>query len=214
MNYYSRYDRRCYGTLKLTASSPTQSFCEPLSMEDVREFLRLPESSPANDAEEAMLEGFVIAARETAEGYQGRDLNQKQYDLRLDRFPSCEIDLRAPLQSVELVQYTDSDGNATMLVEGTDYIVDTSRSLIAPAYGTTWPCFTPYPSSAVLIRFTSGYAEDHPYWSNDGQRILAGMKMLIALWHENRVPLAASGVLEMPLAVTQLFSIGARPVVR
>lgn len=200
-----------YGTLELTVSSPEQNFCEPLSLADVREFLKLPESSPANTDEQAMLEGFVIAAREQAEYHQGIDLTQKQYDLYLDCFP-CEIDLGYPLQSVDLFRYTDSDGTVTTMTEGTGYIVDLARGLVMPPYGESWPSVALWPSSAILVRFTRGYPEDHPYWSNAGQRILIGMKMLISGWHEGRFPYREGGAPgEYPFAVTSLLSSGARP---
>lgn len=203
-----------YGHLELTVSSPAQSFCEPLSLDEVRAFLRLPESSPADLEEQAMLESFVIAAREMAEYHQGRDLTEKQYDLRLDYFP-CQIELGDQVRSVDLVQYMDSDHNTTTMVEGTDYIVDDVRGLIMPPYGEAWPSVTLWPSSAILVRFTRGYPETHPFWSNAGQRVLQGMKMLIAGWNEGRYPFNPGGMPgEYPYAVTALLSAGAVQRVR
>lgn len=198
---------KSYGTLELTVSSPPQSFCEPLSLDEVRQFLHITESSPADLEEQAMLEGMVIAAREIAERYQGVDLTVKQYDLYLDSLPS-EIDLGYPLQSVDLVQYTNSASVATALTAGTDYVVDTARGLVLPAYGVSWPSFTAYPSGAILVRFTRGYPENHPFWSSSGQRILQGMKLLITMWHEQRIPVG-----EVPETVVWLFNMGARLMV-
>lgn len=205
---------RTYGHIELTVSSPAQNFCEPLSLAEVRMFLNLAERSPADLDEQAMLESFVIAARETAERYQGYDLTEKQYDLHLDYFPG-EIDLGYPLQSVDLVRYTDSDGATTTMVEGTDYIVDTVRGLVMPTYNGSWPSTTLFPSSGVFVRFTRGYPENHPFWSSTGQRILQGMKMLIAGWHEGRLPFNPNGgnTGEYPFAVTALLSLGSRIMV-
>jgi uncharacterized phiE125 gp8 family phage protein len=206
---------KCYGTIELTVSSPAQSFCEPLSIAEVREFLKLPESSPADENEAALLESFVIGAREVAETFQNRDLTMKQYDNLMDYF-RYEIELRTPLRSVDLIRYRDSDGNYTDLVEGTDYIVDLARGLVMPPYGESWPSFTPWPSSAVLIRFTSGYAEDHPFWSHAGQRVLTGMKQLVSAWFHERLPFELSNlaIQEYPFSVTSLLSFGALPRVR
>jgi uncharacterized phiE125 gp8 family phage protein len=201
---------KTHGTIELTDSSPAQSFCEPLSLDEVREFLHIVESSPENTEEQAMLEGFIIAAREQAEFQQGIDLTEKQYDLHLDCFP-CEIDLGYPLRSVDLVQYMDSDGDTTTMTEGADYIVDDVRGLVLPPYGESWPSATLWPSSAILVRFTRGYSENHPFWSSAGQRILIGMKMLITGWHEGRYPFSANGTPgEYPYGVTMLLSAGAR----
>lgn len=101
-----------YGSLNLTSSSPQQSFTEPLTLAEVKAYLLIPDRSPADDAEDDLLEGMITAAREEAETQQGRDLVEKQWDLSLDYFP-CEIRLRAPLQSVDLVKYKNSDGVET-----------------------------------------------------------------------------------------------------
>lgn len=215
---------KTYGSLELTVSSPAQEFTEPLELQEVLNYLK-----QSQDSEEVeMIEEFIAGARETAELLQGRDLIVKQYDLYLDYFATSgacthdfaadgAIELRSPLQSVELVQYRNSDGEYTTLAEDTDYVVDTARGLIVPAYGTCWPFFTAHPSSAVLIRFTSGYPSTHPFWQNAGKRIRIGMRMLITLWYEQRIPFIPSNrgeLLEVPYAVTSLLGWGAAPRVR
>ena len=69
-----------------------------------------------------------------------------------------------------------------MLRENADYIVDTAKSpgVIAPPYNSMWKVFTPWPSSAILIRHTSGFAADSVFWQADGRTIRAGMRRLIA----------------------------------
>ncbi len=223
---------KAYGVLELTEASPAQTFVEPLTLAQVRTFLKITETSPADDAQDELLNSFITAAREVAEIHQVRDLIRKQYDLHLDlllgynavdgaAYPQrnnsiynfgigYEIKLREPLQSVDLFQYTDSDGAVTTLVEGTDYILDKNRSLVLPPFGQLWPFFSPHPSSAVLIRFTSGYSSTHPFWKNAGQRILQGMRLLIAGWHDGRLPWGGSEAKEYPYAVTSLLDFGAR----
>lgn len=205
---------RDYGAISLTVTSPPQSFTEPMTLEAAKKFLELPLRSPVDSAEDAMIEGFIVAAREVAEGCQNRDLVEKQYDLALDYFPG-EIELNSPLSSVDLVQYRDSDGNYTTVGAGTGYLVDTARSLLLPAYGESWPSFTAWPSSAVLVRFTSGLAATSPFWSNEGHRILIGMKMLISHWFTGRLPFEPGAeIQEYPFTVTALLSFGAVPRVR
>lgn len=178
-------------TLKLTVASPAQTFSEPLVVSEVEHFLGLVSLSPDDTERTMLLEGLIVSAREMAESFQNRDLIEKQYDLRMSYFPCWHVRLRAPLTSVDLVTYKDSDGTTTTLAENTDYIVDTERDtgVILPPYGNTWPSFTPWPSSAVLVRFTSGYASDDLFWSDAGQRILVGMKLLISDWYQERLPL-------------------------
>jgi uncharacterized phiE125 gp8 family phage protein len=200
-----------YGVLELTAASPAQSFIEPLTLTQVKTFLRITEASPADEDENAMLNAFITAARETAEIHQGRDLIEKQYDLVLDYWPEEEISLRDPLQSVERIQYIDSNGNITVLTEGVDYDIDTKRGIVRPVYGITWPSFSPLPSSAVLIRFTSGFSPSSMFWSDAGARVLVGMRMLIEQWYDERLPIVTgSQPYELPFAVRALFDYGGR----
>lgn len=206
---------KTYGTLSLTVSSPAQSFCEPLTLAQVKTALRLPAMrSPADDEEDEMLERYIISAREQAELLRNEDVIEKQYDLKLDYFP-CEIELRKPLQSVESIKYKNSDGVTTTLTEGTDYIVDTARGLVMPAYGTSWPSFTPWPSSAVVVTFTAGPSATDIFWSHTGQRVLTGMLKLIESWFDGDLPFqvvpGAQQAVEMPFTVTMLLSAGAQP---
>lgn len=208
------------GSINLTESSPVQTFVEPLSLAEVKKNLNLPERSPVEADEDTEIEAFIIAAREIAETLQGRDLVEKQQDISFDYWPCNAIKLRDPLTSVDLVQYTDSDGGVTTLVENTDYIVDTRKhpGIILPVYGGSWPSFTPWPSSAVLVRFTSGIANDSVFWvDGPGKRIKQGMMMLVSGWFNNRFPFQetqSQQILEYPYAITSLLTYGALPRAR
>lgn len=207
---------RCYGNLSLTVQSPAQSFTEPLTLAEVKAFLGLPERSPADDAEDSMLEGFITAAREQAEVLQNRDLVEKQYDLTLDYFP-CEIELRTPLLSVDLGQYVDLGGVERVMTEGTHYLVDLRRGLVLPPVGGSFPSVALWPSSAILWRFTSGMSATDAFWNDAGARVKVGMKHLISHWYNGRLPFEMGGGMqpaEMPYTVTALLSTGAVPRVR
>lgn len=199
--------------LTLTSSGTAQVFTEPLSVPEVEHVLRLPALSPEDEDRTALLESLIIAAREVAEGYQGRDLVEKQWDLTLPYFYSV-IELRTPLVSVDLVQYTDSDGNVTALTENTDFLVDTAKEpgVIMPVYGGSWPSFTAWPTSPVLVRFTSGLGTTDIFWSDAGQRVLIGMKKLIELWY-NEAPVITTGATaaQIPFGIAILLGTGAVP---
>lgn len=203
-----------YGTLNLTESSPAQSFTEPFTVAEAKTFLNLPARLEVDEEEDALIEAMIVAARESAEIIQGRDLVQKQYDLSLDYWRDYRVELRPHLASVDLVRYKDSNGATTDLVENTDFIVDTSKhpGILTPAYNHTWPAFTPWPSSAILIRFTAGLTSSHSFWSDAGARVRMGMRYLIAHWFENRNAFergAGRDVTEFPYTVTQLLQMGA-----
>ncbi len=210
---------RSYGHLKLTATSPVQSWDEPLGLGEVIKFLELPIRDPEDYAELAMLTGFISAAREQAETLQNRDLVPKQYDLIMDYFPCgypSDVQLRTPLVSVDLVQYRDSDGTYTTLTESTDYTVDLERGLITTPYNAFWPSFTCWPTSAVTIRHTSGVFATDVFWIDSGARVKIGMLQLISHWFTGRLPFetGVGAVAEYPFTVTHLLTSGAVPRVR
>lgn len=181
-----------YGTLSLTETSPAQSFTEVFESTDLQTYLNMPVGPFADVSEEEQMRVFILAARAEAEILQSRDLVRKSWDLALDYWPNCNgsIELRPELVSVELVQYRDSAGTWTPLVEGVDYVVDTSKrpGIIAPAASCQWPAFTPWPSSAILIRFTAGLTNASAWWSGAGASVKIGMKYLISQWFNKRLP--------------------------
>ena len=201
-----------FGSLSLTEASPPQSFSEILTLAEVKSYLRLPDRSPADQAEDDELMSLMVAAREQAEILQGRDLIRKQFDLSLDYWFNYRIELRDPLASVDLFQYKDSNGAITVMAENTDFVVDKSRhpGFVSPSYNKTWPTFATWPSSAILIRFTCGYAANSPFWSDAGARVKNGMKLLINNWYHNRLPFekGMTATSEYPYAVTACLSYG------
>lgn len=193
----------CYPTLSLTDLSPAQSFVSPVSVTAMREFMRIPPAI-VDDAQDRVITDAVGSAVQEAELLQGRDLIVKQWDLSLDYWFSPRIILGAPLLSIDLAQYKDSDGVTHTLVSGTDYIIDASKSpgeMLAP-YNKLFPQFVPWPSSAILIRFTSGYSPTHPWWSGGvGTKVKAGIKLRASQLYFNRLPEMVNGMDSAMLAM-------------
>ncbi len=207
-----------YGTLNLTESSPPQSFTEVLTLEDVKSYLKVPERSPVDPDEDAELQSLIVAAREQAEIAQARDLVQKQYDASFDYWPGYRVELGAPLVSVDLVQYRDSTGAYTALTENVDYVVDKAKrpGVLAPPYNGTWPTFTPWPTSAILVRFTSGFASNSAWWSDSGASVKSGMRLLISDWYNNRLPFVRGQevLFDYPMGLRMLLGAGSIPRAR
>lgn len=200
-----------YGSLNLTQTSPAQTFVEPIQVAEILSYLRI-DSIETDDSESNDIQTMITAAREQAEILQGRDLVQKQWDLTYDYWPGYRIPLRAPLVAVNKVQYTDSNGVAHTLNSGTDYIVDITKQpgTISPPYNGIWPSYTPMPSSALLIQFTSGFSITDAFWSDAGARIKMGMKLLVSAWYNNRIPfeIGSQQAPEYPYTVTSCLSYG------
>lgn len=191
LNYGYSYPGSNCGSLSLTAQSPIQQFTEPLTVAEVKSYLLLPFRSPVDPEEDDTILGMISTAREVAEIEYGRDLVRKQWDLSLNYFFTYAIQLREPLVSVDLFQYRDNNGVTTVLTQGTNYLVDSNihPGIVTPLYNALWPTFTPYPTSAILIRFTSGYSATDAFWKESGRRIKFGMKQLVSEWYSNRLPI-------------------------
>jgi len=209
------YDR--YGpprTLRLSVTSPPQAFtAEPITVDEAAAFLVL--DTPLSDEDTAELSLMISAAREWAEGIHNRELVVKSWDLAMDFWPAWQVELKSRLIGVDLVQYRDSTGAFTTLTPDTDYIVDTMKEpgLLMPPYTHVWPSFTPWPTSAILVRFRAGMTNDDPFWTGaDGARIKIGMRQLITLWYTRRLPFERrdSGNSLIPYEVTACLSFGRR----
>ncbi|MFW9804857.1 MAG: hypothetical protein ACFFFC_19530 [Candidatus Thorarchaeota archaeon] len=186
-------------TLRIT--NPQAVYDEPVTLTEVENYLALATLTPRDEDRDFLIKTLISGARQQAEILQNRDLVTKGWDLYLDRFPGTAdpVKLRADLVSVSKVQYKDSTGSPTTLTENTDYIVDVNQQpgVIVPAYGKVWPSFTAWPSSPILIQFTSGM-------STVPEIIQTGMLRLISEWFNNRLPfeVGSSAIQEYPYAVT------------
>lgn len=190
--------------LKLTVTSPVQSFEEPVTLSEIKGALGIPDVDTSRDV---LLDAYAPAAREVAEACQQRDLVSKQWDLFLSYFPRHQIDLRDNTTSVTTFRYRKSDGDYVTMVEGTDYEFDSALSILTPVSNGTWPTAELWPSSAIEIQFTVT-----PPAVPD--RLKRGMLALISLWDANQVPaeLGASAVQNYPFMLS-LLEIGRREVV-
>lgn len=154
---------------------------EPITLTEAKAHLRI---DAADTAEDNAITGFITAAREYCETYQGRQYMTATRVHQLDRFPSCHV-IRLPyppLISITSVVYVDSAG-VTQTLDPSKYIVDaiSQPGRIAPSYSNYWPA-TRQQIGAVTITYACGYgaAADVP------QRIKQAILLLVGHWWENR----------------------------
>jgi len=108
--------------------------------------------------EDALLLGYLKAARTYAEDYQNRSYCEQIWETTMDEWPDDgDIKLeRGPWLSVDEVAYTDVDGTETILIEDTDYVVSLRRGVLRLAYGMSWPSVTLAVIDPIVITFTTG----------------------------------------------------------
>lgn len=115
-----------------------------------------------------------------------RQILNSTWTLTLDGFPAeIEID-KVPVTSVTSVAYTDENGDAQTLVDGTDYQVDLSTfdgpARIKPIEGTTWPTTQTGTYGVVVITFQAGYLTRDAVLDTIKHEI----SMMAADWFRNR----------------------------
>lgn len=183
----------------------TPPAAEPLELAALKAHLRI-----TWDSEDALLAGYLAAARVYVEGWLGRCLIVTGLRLTLDRFPSCydrggAIYLpRPPLLAVASVKYYSTAGVLTTL-SSSAYRVDaaTEPGRLAPLDGTDWPSTQTRPA-AVQIDYTAGYgttAADVPATIQQALLLLAGHYWL----NREAVTVGPAGAV-LPMAVESLLS--------
>jgi uncharacterized phiE125 gp8 family phage protein len=155
---------------------------EPISVEEARQHLRVDTHD-----DDALIAGYIVAAREYAENVLRRALITQTLDLTLDDWPEESVIKmpRPPLQGVTSITYTDDSGDVWTLSKDW-YVVDTAgtpgRVAIRDYY--TWPVDVDLQESgAIKIRFTAGYGDN----AEDVPRLARmAMMLMIGLLYENR----------------------------
>jgi uncharacterized phiE125 gp8 family phage protein len=132
----------------------TPPTAEPLSYEQAKAFLRLPD-----DTDTAYVLSLITAARSKVEQDTGLLLMTQTWDLSFDEFPSDAIRPAAcPLQSVTSIT-TVSVAGASSVLAATNYQVDIASmpGRIVLSDSGAWPTDL-RDTHAITIRLVAGYA--------------------------------------------------------
>lgn len=152
---------------------------EPLSLVEARQHVRRDDY-----ADDGLIAGLIMAAREHVEQITGRVLCQQTMVMTMDGFPRCQPILlpRGPIQSITTVKYINASGVLTTW-SGSEWQSDlySNPPRIEPAYGLSWPDAR-LVYGAVEVTFVAGYTGPELI----PQSILQAMRLLIGHWYENR----------------------------
>lgn len=202
----------------------TGPLLEPVSLAEVKAHCRVF----IND-DDAILAGYLIAARQHIESVTHRALMSQTLDYTIDygwpfvghRGDSCKFGFglgvgynypppkiripRPPLISITSVSYVDQSG-VTQTLAADQYFVSKKQYVgaIEPAYSVIWPYVRPQ-SEAITIRFVAGYG------SNPGdvpEAIRQAILLMVSHLYENPTAVDAlvrSTFQELPLGVDALI---------
>ena len=176
----------------------TQPAAEPLTLAEVKEFLRVDHSD-----DDATLAIFITAARQLCESYTRLALMPTTFEEYFDDFPQYSGDykdeIRLSRSPVSAVTYVKSiDGNETTITaDPAEYKIDTiSRpARISPDNG--W--FGTYETiNAVFVRYVAGFADA----ASVPAPLKHGMMLVIGDMYENRT----DSVKRLPTASEYLWN--------
>lgn len=154
---------------------------EPVSLAECKIDLRVD-----HDADNDLIAGLIVAARQEAEELSRRALVNRTLELSLTAWP-CDNCIRLPyppLASVTSITYL-SYANVPAVMSTGDYIVvtDVEPGLIALAYGKTWPSEQLRSVLPIRVRYVAGYGATAV---SVPERYKALIRSLVAIRYEYR----------------------------
>lgn len=153
---------------------------EPVTLQEAKDFAKVD-----GTAEDALIEGFITAARSAIEGILGRSLINQTIVLRLDEWARDVLPLpRPPLIAVTEVRTLDEDGTETVYASSNYYVIDGDRAELVLKGGVTPPENTVRARGGFEVEYVAGYgayAEDVP------QGIRNAILQWVAVMYETRV---------------------------
>lgn len=187
----------------------TEPTVEPLTSANVKYHLRIEQTDSDYDT---TITNLIKAVRQWTENYLNRALMTQTLDYYMDRFPSGDYYMlpRPPLQTISTLQYTDYNGDADTLTEGTEFEKDTDSEpgRIVLNYDYTWPTDTLHPKNPILTRYVAGYSVNSPPTADEvPMAIRQAMLMLLTHWFNQRQPISMGvSLTEIPMTVKSLLA--------
>ncbi|PHP28003.1 head-tail connector protein [Limimaricola cinnabarinus] len=181
----------------MTLSTITPPTEEPIDLDLVKTHVRVDGAE-----EDALLQGYIAAARASVEAYTRRSLVTRVVELRRDDLRSQILLPTAPVQSVDAISIEGVDGVDTGLADGSWRLLDhMTPAQLVPATGTYWPHAMAGVEGGVKIRMTVGYgaAQDVP------GDLRTALLLYVAHLYQNREGELPTGD-RMPLTVSALLA--------
>lgn len=195
----------------------------PLTLDEAKAYLKVEDDDTADDA---LIVALLRGAVRHLETFTGRALITQTWRLSLDDWPRRRAALprlwegvregpdivagqdfieipRPPLQSVISFQVFDTSDAATE-VDGSTYFVDTEGEpgRLGLRFAKTWPSTTRRPHDGIRITFVAGYGDDGNAVPDD---LKAGLRLLLAHFHENRAACDQATDVAVPRAARELL---------
>ena len=166
---------------------------EPLTLVEAKAQLRV-----LDDSEDAYIESLIPAARRYVEERSGIIVKRREFT---EQHFVCRGVIRlfkAPLVSIDEVEYPDADGVATPYADARFF---TGSSVLFPALGETWP--SAYAGERFTVTYTAGLSPEQ-LGSDEYANLLHAMKLLIGHWFKHREAVSEGQANSIPMGVDAL----------
>lgn len=166
---------------------------EPITLAEVKTALKLGSST----SEDALLNGWITAARQMFEEWTGRQVMPATWALWLDDVPAVtQIELPyPPLAEVTAVTYLDSAGAVQTFASSNYTVVAPVGPRAAPGRivlvsGVSWPSEVTQTPGTLRIEFVAGYVDPtvSPVSPNVPALVKAALYLLVGQLHRFRTP--------------------------
>lgn len=182
----------------------TAPAAEPISTSNLKAHLNVDSS-----ADDSLIASMAIAARVAIELHTGCVMINQVQKAYLSAFPDGNIELkRAPISSVALIRYRNTDGTYTT-VDSADYGLEPFSgppwpSIIYPIE--SWPSVELSGGYPVQVQFACGYGSSG---SSVNAVLLQALYLTTAHLYENREStfevIRGQGLIELPLGIQWLL---------
>jgi len=170
---------------------------EPLTRVEAKAFLRLD-----HDADDALVDALIAAARRAVEAHTGRVLLAQTWRFSRDAWPLSGVMVTpvAPVQAILSAQVTLADGSTVPVADG----ALTLKADRAPALIHVTPTLVPPPGPAaggIVITITAGYGDAAGDVPAD---LVQAVRLVLAHFYEFRD--GTGEAQKLPLTVTALLA--------
>lgn len=150
---------------------------EPVSLSEAKAHLRVDYSD-----DDSLIGAQISAARRMVEGFTRNRLITQTLRFTWNHFPPTLSLPVWPVQSVETLEYTDTDGSTQTLAASDYTLIKRKPREIGPAYSEVWPA-TRLHWNAVRVEVKAGHGDAGSDVPGD---LLAAMKLILASLYEHR----------------------------
>lgn len=199
MNYYEVVSR---GNLRYRSIRRiTEPVVEPVTVSEAKAHLRIDSDFTDDDL---YIQSLISAARHHVETVSDRTLIRSQWQIKLDVFPSWDIELPRPpiMPDAVVVTYVPS-GVSGGPAQFTDFRTDrdSTPAVIRPQWNGSWPSARGAEND-VTITYWAGYGDSTNSVPTPARH---AMLLMIGGWYANRESIVQGGMNPVPMAVDVLL---------